>query len=80
MIEQVTNLDMGEGGGGELVRVVASVLSLRVGLVDQVLDLVVHVEGRHGSSCGCLYWCGGKALDVILSRGKGCERPMERKR
>lgn len=45
----LTNLDVRVGNGRELVRVVASVLSLRVGVVDQGLDLVVDVDGSHGS-------------------------------
>lgn len=43
-------LDVREGGGRELVRVVAGVLGLRVRLVDEVLDLVVDVDRSHGSS------------------------------
>lgn len=43
-------LDVREGGGRELVRVIAGVLGLRVRLVDEVLDLVVDVDRSHGSS------------------------------
>lgn len=44
-----TDLDVRESNGRELVRVVAGVLGLRVGVVDKGLDLVVDVDGGHGS-------------------------------
>jgi hypothetical protein len=45
-----TYLDVRIGAGRELVRVVASVLGLRVWVVNQGLDLVVDMDGSHGSN------------------------------
>lgn len=60
------------GDGREFVRVVADILSLRVGVVDQGLDLVVDVDGSHGSDVDPgMYWCSV----AVVSRNP---RPMVR--
>lgn len=69
---------MREGGDGELVRVVTSILGLRVGLDDEVLDLVVDVDRSHGS-CDCCEGGSGMSSVVFLGNGNST-RPMRKAR